>query len=636
MSIRHLLTVWFAACVPVWLAAATAAGHAVLVTEGWRRQVWAVYPVEKVKADEVLPLQPRAARVELTAARGETEPFVLVLRCESPLRQIEVTCGPLRTADQAVLEAAAVTVRRLGYIHIDAPSGTGMRHPMPYPTGTGDFPDPVLAGPGDARPGRNLQFLVTVAVPRDAKPGRYEGALSLRFRREGWMAPDKAGPDTVPLGVTVRSFALPAVLPLLNTAVASPHALPAWLNRPETRAGLRRMIVAYHHAPDPLPPPEVRVEPNGALRIDTAEWEAAAAELLETGRAPHLFVPVWSGLREAPMQGVYFLWHFPAVTRQRWFGAPICGEQGDLTPEFKRLFGAYLRHMHALLVRRGWLNRMFITTMDEPYTYHLHNEDRPRDTPENNYRVIANYVRFVRATAPGLRTFATADPVPGLTGLIDHWCLRNLKHAAEARQRAEAHGECVTFCDNYRTFIDYPAVSARSLGWLAWKLGACGWLTYETLGSFTRAWEGPAFAYPLFSGGLVWGMGHLFYPDTEGAGGIAPSLRWELMREGCEDYAYLWLLRERLAALPPERRATAAAREARRLLDTAAAQVVGGAGDAETASGSLLPNAHSQLVPHDLRRRIGDLIESELDRPVIRPDGTSRPDATPPTRTHAP
>jgi len=147
---------------------------------------------------------------------------------------------------------------------------------------------------------------------------------------------------------------------------------------------------------------------------------------------------------------------------------------------------------------------------------------RAQDIPANNYRVIGNFVRFVRKVAPGLRTFATADPTPDLNGLIDHWCLRNLDHAAEARERAEKFGEVVTFCDNYRTFIDYPAVSCRSFGWLAWKFGAKGWLTFETLGSFANAWEGPVFVYPQFGGATVWGMGHFFYPATGGQGYVAP------------------------------------------------------------------------------------------------------------------
>lgn len=571
--------------------------------------MWSIYPVEKLKADEDLPATPRAERAALTAAQGERESFVLALRSEVPLRQLDIHTGPFRAADGVTTTALGIAVARMGYVHVDEPSGTRIKSPLPYPTGAGDFPDPLLPGDCDARPGRNAQFFVTVSVPRGTKPGRYDTALSLRYRREGWMPKDRPTETSVPLSVTVRSFALPAISPLLNTSVASTHALPLWLNRPDVLTGLRRTFVACGQTPDPLPQPAVRREKDGSLTIDSSAWEQAAADLLDSGCASHLFLPVWSGQPSAPLQGVYFLWHYPAVTQQRWFGATICNEDGSLTTEFQMLFGAYLKHMHAVLTRRGWLGRIYITTMDEPYTYHLQDDSRAQDTPENNYRVIGHYVRFVRAAAPGLLTFATADPAPGLNGLIDLWCLRNLKNAAAARERAEKHGERVTFCDNYRTFIDYPAASARSLGWLAWKLGASGWLTFETLGDITTAWEGPCFVYPHFSGGTVWGMGQMFYADPRGSGHLAPSLRWELMREGCDDYAYLWLLRDLLARLPAEQRAGAAAQEAQSLLASAAATVVGGSGDAETESGDAAPNAASNLVPHTLRQRLGDLIE---------------------------
>lgn len=599
-----------------WCVAPASAGQAgasaSVVVEGWRHRIWAVYPIEKVLADEALPVSNRAERVLLSAARGEAEPCVLLLRSEVPLRKVEVEGTDLARPDGARLAASAVRVQRLAYITVDEPSGTRIKQPMPYETGTGEYPDPLLDGGGAARPGRNLQFLVTLRVPREAQAGTYEGALRLRFEREGWMPAGVSAEDRIPLTLTVRPFALPEVSPLLNTCVASPQALPLWLQGAGTLEALRRDCVEHGQSPDPLPSPVVRVSPDGSVAVDSTAWEAAAADLLEVKKVSHLFLPVWSHRKSGEMQGVYFLWHYPAVTQQRWNGAAICDATGELTPAFKARFGAYLKHMHAVIARRGWLGRIMVTTMDEPYTYHLHDEGRKQDTPENNYRVIGSFVRFVREVAPGLKTYATADPAPGLNGLIDHWCLRNLKHAGEARERAAAHGETVTFCDNYRTFIDYPAVSARSLGWLAWKIGAAGWLTYETLGGFSTAWEGPAFVYPLFGGGTVWGMGQLFYPDPAGSGRIASSLRWELMREGCDDYAYLWLLRQRVAGLSAEKRAGAAAREAQVLLDSAASQVVGGTGDAETESGTAAPNAQSNRIPHELRRRIGDTIEQLL------------------------
>ncbi len=578
-----------------------------LIVEGWRHRVWSLYPVEKVKAAETLSVQIKGEGVSIEAARGEAEPFVLVLRSEVPLRNVTISCTDLMAEGQASIRAEAVGVKRMAYVYVDEPSGTRMKAAMPYATGVGEYPDPLFNGAGDARPNRNLQFLVTVLVPREARPGSYRGSLKLEYTREAWMPADKPNAEVIPLEVKVRSFALPEVSPLLNTSVFSLKRLPEWLQKDAVLEGIHQDFAAHYQTPDPLPSPVVRIGKDGVLTVDSDEWERSAAALFEKRKTAHLFLPVWSMSKTGEMQGLYFLWHFPAVTKQRWFGAQICGDNGEIHPDFEARFGAYLKHMHGVLERRGWLDRFFVATMDEPYTYHT--SDRAQDTPSNNYRVIRNFVQFLRKTAPGLRTFATADPHPDLNGFIDHWCLRNLDHAAEARERAEKFGEVVTFCDNYRTFIDYPAVSARSFGWLAWKFGARGWLTYETLGSFTEAWEGPVFVYPQFGGSTVWGMGQLFYPDPHGVGAVAPSLRWEMMREGAEDYQYLWLLRKTLAELPETMLETQDAKDARQILTSAANEVVGGTGDAEIPSKDRQPNAQSNGVPMVLRKRIGDLIE---------------------------
>lgn len=598
-----------------------------LVADGWRHRVWSLYPVEKVRAADKLSVQEKGEGVSIQAARGEAEPFVLVLSSEVPLRNVTVSCTDLIAEVQATqsqatgavvakgqatnrgatIGAGAVGFKRMAYVYLDEPSGTRMKADMPYQTGVGEYPDPLLNGAGDARPNRNLQFLVTVVVPREAPAGSYRGSLKMEYTREAWMPADKPNAEVIPLEVNVRSFALPEVSPLLNTSVLSPKRLPEWLQRASLVEDIQQDFSAHFQTPDPLPSPIVRIAKDGLLTVDSQEWERSAAALFEKRKTAHLFLPVWSMLKTGEMQGLYFLWHFPAVTKQRWFGAQICEDNGEIHPDFEVRFGAYLKHMHEVLERRGWLDRFFVATMDEPYTYHT--SDRAQDTPTNNYRVIRNFVQFLRKTAPGLRTFATADPHPELNGFIDHWCLRNLDHANEARERAEKFGEVVTFCDNYRTFIDYPAVSARSFGWLAWKFGARGWLTFETLGSFAQAWEGPVFVYPQFGGSTVWGMGQMFYPDLSGMGSVAPSLRWEMMREGAEDYQYLWLLRTKLHKLPATLIETPEAQEARQILSSGAAEVVGGTGDAEIASMDRKPNAQSNRVPMALRKRIGDLIE---------------------------
>jgi hypothetical protein len=155
--------------------------------------------------------------------------------------------------------------------------------------------------------------------------------------------------------VKVRSFALPEVSPLLNTSVLSPKRLPEWLQRASLVEDIHQDFSAHFQTPDPLPSPIVRIAKDGVLTVDSQEWERSAGALFEKRKTAHLFLPVWSMFKTGEMQGLYFLWHFPAVTKQRWFGAQICEDNGGIHADFEACFGAYLKHMHAVLERRGWL-----------------------------------------------------------------------------------------------------------------------------------------------------------------------------------------------------------------------------------------------------------------------------------------
>jgi hypothetical protein len=112
--------------------------------------------------------------------------------------------------------------------------------------------------------------------------------------------------------------------------------------------------------------------------------------------------------------------------------------------------------------------------------------------------------------------------------------------------------------------IDRPGVDARVLPWMAW-LDRVDGLHYAQSADWT-----PDPWITSFSNDLGNGDGFLFYPPNDATIGsdpcvsdsnrLAPSIRLELLREGLEDYAYLWLLNGRKAEINLENQSDLQAR----------------------------------------------------------------------------
>ncbi len=95
------------------------------------------------------------------------------------------------------------------------------------------------------------------------------------------------------------------------------------------------------------------------------------------------------------------------------------------------------------------------------------------------------------------------------------------------------------------TFMaDRPTMNFRGIGWICWryKLGYYhAGSTWYMSNPWEVPWRNPAHRYR-------YGPAVYIYPNPEYPQKIEPvnTIRWELLREGIEDYEYLWLLRDRI------------------------------------------------------------------------------------------
>jgi len=146
-----------------------------------------------------------AREITVCAARGESESAqVVVVAGDGPLDIQRVEVSDLRR-NAARISNDNITVRLVAYVEIKEGENSwrGIKRP-------GLWPDPLLRfRPFTCPAGETRALWVTVKVPREAEPGRYEG--DIRLYSGGSLA------ASVPVRLTVWNFSLPKA-PNLHTS----------------------------------------------------------------------------------------------------------------------------------------------------------------------------------------------------------------------------------------------------------------------------------------------------------------------------------------------------------------------------------------------------------------------------------
>ena len=429
-----------------------------------------------------------------------------------------------------------------------------MRHACGFNTyrwvfGAADlWPDPLppLHAPIDIPAGVNQPIWVRAGIPSDAAPGTYSGTL--RLRAPGYSA-------DVPLQVEVYDFTLPRRMSCTTAFGFSFNNVVRYHNlttETQKRAVLDRYLANYssHHIspydPAPLDPIEVTWE-GLQPRFTWDAWDAAME---------HAIDKLGFNAFRLSLQGL------GGGTFHARREPELLGYAED-TPEYRQAFGAYLRGIEAHLRDRGWLDEAYVYWFDEP---------APRD-----YEFVMNGFRKLRENAPGINRMLTEQVEPELVGGPNIWC--PVSNAYDPQRSADRREAGDTFwwyvCTGPKApyaglFIDHPGTELRVWLWQTWQYGLDGILVWQS-----NYWTSDA-AYPdglqnPYQDPMGWtsgystsagvrrpwgnGDGRFVYPPEAAAGGTqsepvldgpVDSIRWEMLRDGIEDYEYFAILRDRL------------------------------------------------------------------------------------------
>jgi len=535
---RKREAVLFDAAVTYRVSSLYAADYGYAISSTRHADLWWCEATYKVSRDRPAPTSARPS-VSIEAAKGEFEPFQLVISPKRSIQSLSVSVDDLISPQGHRIAASNVTIRQVAYVRVTTPTDS-------YGD-VGDWPDPLppVNGPMILEAGQNQPLWITVRVPRDARAGTYTGKI--RLSSPSWSA-------VIPLRLRVWDFALPrsprisSALGLYDAAIRTYHHLESDQEMAQVWELYMRDFAEHRISPyNPMTLSPIRVEVvSDQVRLDFEAFDKAAQHYLDELGFTTFMLPIQG------MPGGTFYGRHPGS-----FGGHLQG-----TPEYERLMGQYLKGLQDHLEQKGWLSKAYVYWFDEP---------EPKDYP-----FVREGMDILRRHAPKLAKMLTEQPEPELEDVVDIWCPVLDMFRPDACQRQKSLGKkiwwyvCTGPKGPYTTlFIDHPAVNMRMWVWLAYKYGVDGLLVWTTnWWTSDTAFPPPAVQDPwsdpmsYVSGygtprgtKAHWGNGdgRFLYPPkghTDGRKritGPVSSFRWEMLREGLEDADVFFLLREAIA-----------------------------------------------------------------------------------------
>lgn len=491
-----------------------------VITSGDWGTLWNSTGTYKVMQETKLPSE-KAQGVRISAAKNEFEPFQLVLKPAKQLKNVKVTPHILTGPKGAKIEAWNVSVRNVDYIFVSEPTSLDVAKGY-YPDALPEF------APFTATQGVNNPVWVTVYVPSKTVAGDYKGTVD--------VSADGLKTISVPVTVHVWNFELPNVSKL-RTAFGCGLDGPVSYQGATTTEEMRKLAELYYrdfwrHRVAPYNPYafydiKTSVE-NGKLKLDFSDFDQAIDKffpLFNSFNLPHFGVNDDAGLNA---------------------GA-----------DSQRLKIDYMREVTEHLVNKGQIGKAYNYIFDEP-------------TPEQ-YASVKDASELCRQADSRIKVLLTEQPEKNLTGAVDIWVPIIDSYDEAAAKERQAAGEQVWWyvcCGPHHpypnNFIDYPAVEQRILPWISWNYGVNGILYWQTTYWRDNPYD-TSMSYTT-DGKVKWGNGdgRLLYPavktpsSTFVAKGPVPSIRWEMIREGIEDYDYFAILKAKVDDLKKSGKTSAA------------------------------------------------------------------------------
>jgi hypothetical protein len=485
----------------------------------------AVDPLEKVFREiAFIP----AVEPEADVARGENASFQFVVRGSGPILDLKAEAAEFRS-DAGRLPAAEIGY--VGYIHVGRTPEDPSRDRL-YNL-SGYYPDPILETAPRVLPPQTTQAIwVSVAVPKDAPPGSYRGALTVTgsLDRQAFKLTKTCTVRVYPpvidktrLWVTNWFATDQDRLALLNGgSKVEPYSDKYW----ELIRVIARKMAAYRQNVVLISPLQLAsyASDSGRLKIDFARFDRTVEIFMAEGAIGRIeggHIGGRAGAWESP-----FVVSVPetAGDKTEFKSYPISDERA------RNFYSQFLPALVSHLDEKGWSDIYIQHLADEPTT--------------DNFASYVEIADFFRQYAPRMK-FIEACHTTNLAGMLGVWVPQlNYFDTDNAfyKERAAKGDEvwfytCVFPQGAYANrFIELPLIKTRLLHWINFRYDSPGYLHWGL-----NYWSADPFGEASrvqTEGGLVLPAGDswIVYPA---AGKLLSSIRLEAMRDGIVDHELL-------------------------------------------------------------------------------------------------
>ncbi len=466
---------------------------------------------------------PPQDQIEVFGIRGEVVSAQYVIKARQAIQDLTVSVSPLKSIDgDATLPPDAVAWNFVGSIAVAENSPNHRKSEVIRPA-PARFPDYLSDAKQMAvEAGRYQAVYLTIHIPRDARAGDYQGTVAFRARE---------GERTLPLTLTVYPLTLPKERHLMATLWYSTNRFKQFhgVESSDSDAFYRMLGVYARNMADhrqnvfrvSLDLIRATKDKDGKLTFDFSRfdrwadvfWSTGQMDLLETGFVARFGEGDWSS----------------RTIVLRDFRVQDEAARTSVTVPGKEFLPLFLPALEQHLQERGWLDKTVFHIADEPSNHNVMDWREASD--------------FVHRHGPRLRRIDAIETPHCLDRLeiwvpkIDHYATWQQAYTDAQKSGSEMWLYTVGIFQAGvypNKTVDVPLIQSRVLHWFNYRFGLKGYLHWGY-----NSWTDDPFEAP----GQHRGDGWHVYPAK---GGLLDSLRWEQMRNGIQDYEYLWLLEDKV------------------------------------------------------------------------------------------